>query len=113
MIVSRFTAPLTIDVGHSLPLATVLVFAGIASAGLLGLALAAYLRRRSGSYLLILLALGALLARSLVGLGTMLGPISQPQHHLLEHALDVGMAALVIAAVYHARTVTPDAPEPR
>jgi diacylglycerol kinase len=113
MAVSQSTAHLTLHAGHSLPRATGLVFAGIASAGLLGLALAAYLRRRSGSYLLILLALGALLARSLVGLGTVLGRISQPQHHLLEHALDVGMAALVIAAVYYARTVTPDTPEPR
>jgi membrane glycosyltransferase len=73
---------------------------------LLGLALAAYVRRGSRSYLLVVGAFVALLARSVVAGLTMTGVLPASGHHLLEHGLDVVLVALVVAAVYHARTVT-------
>ena len=65
-----------------------------------GVAIAAYVRRRSRRYLLVALALSTLLARSAVGVGAYLGAVGPGLHHTLEHGLDVSMAALVIAAVY-------------
>lgn len=83
----------------------VLGVAGIVSAALTGAALATFLRRRSVSYLLVACALAALLARTGVGIATIALVVDPTTHHFLEHALDVAMAALVIAAVYFARTV--------
>ncbi len=65
-----------------------------------GLAVAAFVRRRSRRYLLVALALSTLLARSAVGMAAYLGAVGPGIHHTLEHGLDVAMAALVIAAVY-------------
>jgi hypothetical protein len=87
-----------------LALALVLSLAGLASAGLVGLALVALLRRRSWSYLLVVLALATLLARTAVAVGSMTGGIGATTHHTLEHGLDVAMAGLVIAAVVTARS---------
>ncbi len=87
-----------------LALALVLSVAGLASAGLVGLALVALLRRRSWSYLLVALALLTLLARTAVAVGSMTGTIGTATHHTLEHVLDVAMAGLVIAAVVTARS---------
>jgi purine-cytosine permease-like protein len=93
----------------------VLAFAGLSSAVVVGLALAAFLQRRSRPYLLILLALATLLARTAVPGLEFLQLVSPTEHHILEHALDVVMAALVIAAVYNARSTSPniqnDSPE--
>lgn len=88
-----------------LPLLVVLAIAGLVTALLLGLALAAFARRQSRSYLLIALALVALFARTVTAGLTMMDMLSANSHHLLEHVLDVAMAALVIGAVYYARTV--------
>jgi hypothetical protein len=87
-----------------LALALVLSVAGLASAGLVGLALVALLRRRSWSYLLVALALLTLLARTAVAVGSMTGTVGTTTHHTLEHLLDVAMAGLVIAAVVTARS---------
>jgi hypothetical protein len=89
----------------SLPLVAVVIAAALGAATLLGLALAALVRRGSRPYLLIAGALAALLARSAVAAISMTGGLAAAEHHLLEHGLDVVLAALVIAAVYHARTV--------
>jgi len=78
------------------------------SAALLGLAIAAVLRRQSRPYLLIAAAIGAVFARSAVGGLTATGVFSATDHHLLEHGLDVVLVALVVAAVYYARTATPE-----
>lgn len=86
-------------------LIALLALAGIAAATLLGLALAGFARRRSASYLLVALALGTLLVRVVVASAAMGGLLTDPDHHLAEHVLDVLMAALVIAAVYTARSV--------
>lgn len=91
--------------GLDVPLVIVLTGAGLGAAVLLGLALAAYLQRQSRPYLLIVLALGALLARSVVAGLSLLDLLAGTQHHLLEHGLDVAMGAFVIGAVYYARTV--------
>ena len=84
-----------------------LAAAGLASALLLGLGLAAFARRRSRAYLFVVLALAALLARTVVAVGAEAGMLSLSGHHLAEHGLDVAMAALVVGAVVYARTVDP------
>ena len=71
-----------------------------------GLAAAALVRRRSWPYLLVAGALGTLLVRFVAGVGHMQGSLGAETHHLLEHGLDVAMAALVIAAVAVARDVS-------
>ncbi|MFB6096161.1 MAG: hypothetical protein ABEJ74_02080 [Haloferacaceae archaeon] len=83
----------------------VVVAAGALTAVLAGLGLAAFARRRSRSYLLVALALLALFARTLVAVAAMAGLLDGGAHHLLEHGLDVAMAALVVGAVYYARSV--------
>lgn len=89
----------------------VVTLAALATALLLGLALAAFVRRRSQPYLLIACAAGALVARSLVTGLTLTGTLSAGDHHLLEHGLDVTFVALVVGAVYYARhTPTDDTP---
>lgn len=81
----------------------ILGLAALAAALVIGLALAALLRRRSVPYLLVTLALATILARTVVGVAVMTGWVSAATHHTLEHALDASMAGLVIAAVYTAR----------
>lgn len=93
---------------RSLQLLVVLTVAGIGTAVLLGLAIGAFVRRQSRPYLLILAAVAALFGRSAVAGLTVTGTFSPTNHHLLEHGLDVVLVALVIAAVYHARTVSRD-----
>jgi hypothetical protein len=77
----------------------------VATASLLGLTFAAYLRRKSRSYLLVVAAVAALLARSVVAGVSFAGMVSPAGHHLLEHGLDVVLVGLVVAAVYYARSV--------
>lgn len=89
---------------ESLPLLGVLGVAVIGTALLLGLALAAFVRRRSQPYLLIVSAVGALFGRSVVAGFTVVGTVSPAAHHLLEHGLDIVLVALVVAAVYYTRT---------
>lgn len=89
--------------------AIVVAVGGIAGAGLLGLGLAAFLRRRSRSYLLVALALGTLAVRAALATGTALGVVGPDVHHFGEHLLDVAMAGLVVGAVYYARTTTAEA----
>jgi hypothetical protein len=79
---------------------------------LLGLGLAALLRRRSWSYLLVAGALAALFARASVAALSVAGMFGPFEHHLVEHSLDAVMVALVVAAVYHARSVRREAGDP-
>ncbi|WP_435365471.1 DUF7471 family protein [Haloarchaeobius sp. DYHT-AS-18] len=83
----------------------VLTLAGLGSALLLGLGLAAYVRRRSRPYLLVALALATIAGRSLVAWFAMMGPLTDADHHLAEHGLDVVMTALVVGAVWYAREI--------
>lgn len=94
---------------QSLPLLAVIAVAALGTAVLLGLAIGGFVRRQSRPYLLIVAALGALLGRSAVAGFTVTGVFSPAEHHFLEHGLDVVLVALVIAAVYHSRTVSQEA----
>jgi heme/copper-type cytochrome/quinol oxidase subunit 3 len=89
---------------EALALPSVLLLTGIASSVVVGLAVVALAQRRSRSYLLITVALGTLLARTLVGGLAMNGMVQLEIHHLAEHGLDGVMAVLLITAVYYART---------
>ncbi|MGB9954065.1 MULTISPECIES: hypothetical protein [unclassified Haloarcula] len=86
-------------------IAAVVVLSAVAGAVLCGLALAAYRQRGTRAYLLISLALTALFARPLVALLSGFSLVSGPTHHFLEHVLDTLFVALVLGAVYYARTV--------
>lgn len=78
----------------------VLALATIGTALVLLLAVGGYLRRRSTPYLLVVIAVSALFARSLVGFGTLYGFVPMGIHHLLEHGFDFLIAVCVLAAVY-------------
>lgn len=90
--------------GLNTVLTLVYVLAGVGSGVLLALALAGFFRRRTRSYLLIMLALAALTARTAIGGLAMLQVLAGDPHHLFEHGLDVLIALLLIAAIYRART---------
>ena len=91
---------------YQLALATLLAVGALGAAAILGVAVAALHRRPSWPYLLVALALGTLLVRFVAGVTYMQGSVSPEAHHLLEHGLDVAMAALVIGAVLVAREAT-------
>ncbi|PSQ04039.1 hypothetical protein BRC97_12040 [Halobacteriales archaeon QS_6_71_20] len=95
--------------GHGVVYALVVALGGVAGALLLGLGLAAFLRRPSRSYLLVALALGALVGRAALAGGAAVGVVGAGTHHFGEHLLDVVMAGLVVAAVYFARAVRTEA----
>ncbi|MFW5916895.1 MAG: DUF7471 family protein [Halorubrum sp.] len=84
----------------SLALLAVVFVAGVGTGLLFLVSLVAYGRRRTAQYRLISVAVGVLLARSIVGAGTVLGHVPMPVHHFLEHSLDFLIAAIVLYAVY-------------
>lgn len=81
-----------------------LVCAGIGTIVLFGLGLTAYHQRQSREYLLITLALGALVLRTIVGWGTVVGAVPMIVHHVLEHGLDFVIAALILYTIYYSRS---------
>jgi hypothetical protein len=81
-------------------LLVVIVLAAVGTTVLFGFGLVAYSRRRSMRYLLVTVALGLLVTRSLVGLGTVFGLVPMTVHHLVEHGVDFSIAVLIIYAVY-------------
>lgn len=95
-------------IGSDVVLWVLLVLGGIASIVLVGLSAVAYLDRRSVSYLAIVLALGALSGKALVGGLSMAGVLGGGHHHLLEHGLDLLSVSLLVVAIYSARRVTPE-----
>ncbi|WP_049983196.1 hypothetical protein [Halorubrum sp. BV1] len=98
----------------SLPLLVVVAVAGVGTGLLFLVSLLAYRRRRSLQYRLISLAVGALLARSVVGAGTVLGVVPMLVHHFVEHSLDFLVSAIVLYAVYaHAPGSVPETAETR
>ncbi|MFC5970404.1 hypothetical protein ACFPYI_03590 [Halomarina salina] len=90
--------------GHGSGLALSLVLAGGGSLLLVGLAGVAYVQRRSRSYLLVLLALATLLARTVAGLLMLDGLLADGVHHTLEHVLDVALVGFLLVAVYSVRS---------
>lgn len=88
-------------------LLSTLALAATGSAMLVALALVALGRRRSGSYLLVTLALGTLFARTAVGWLTAADLVVPATHHLLEHGLDAATAIFLLGAVAIARREVP------
>ena len=82
--------------------AVLLVVLALATAGtatLFVVGLAGYRRRKTTTYLLLTLALGLLLGRSIMGFGTALGLVPMPAHHLAAHGFDFAIATLVLYAI--------------
>ncbi len=90
--------------GEGVLLLVVLGLATLVTTALFVIALAATRRRRSTSYLLLTAAIGLLVVRSVVGIGTAMGEVPMPVHHLVEHTSDALIALIVLGAVYRART---------
>jgi len=80
------------------------LLAGVGSGLLLALGVAALSRRTSRSYLLVVLALGALVGRTVVSGLAIFGPLEPSLHHFAEHALDAMVATFLLGAIYYART---------
>jgi len=68
------------------------------------LSFVAFYQRRTKSYLFIAVAFSTFLGKTSAGLAYLMGWMDAGMHHSLEHALDVAMMALVLAAVYYAST---------
>jgi len=68
------------------------------------LSFVAFVRRRTMSYLLMAVAFSTFLGKTSLGLTYVMGRMSADMHHSFEHSLDVVMMALVLAAVYSARS---------
>lgn len=83
----------------------VLVLGGVATGAVTALSVGALLRRRSWSYLLVTLALTFMLGKTVLGALTVTGLMSQHSHHFWEHGFDLLTVALLLGAVYAARTV--------
>ena len=81
-------------------LLVILVLATLGTATLFLIGLAGYRRRRTRTYLLMTVVLGLLVVRSIVGIGTVLGVVPMPVHHLIEHSSDLAIAALVLYALF-------------
>lgn len=81
-------------------LLAVLVLAAVGTTAVFVLSLVAYRRRRERSYLLITVAIGLLVVRTIVGFGTVRGITPMLYHHLVEHTFDFMIAVLVLSAAY-------------
>lgn len=86
-----------------LVLSALIVLTGIASGVLATVGLVALSRRRTTPYLLVALALVFLAAKAVVAGFYLGGVLDMSSHDFLEHALDFGVATLLIAAVLEAR----------
>lgn len=81
-------------------LVALLVFAALGTIALLGLALAAYRQRGTRPYLLVVVVLVLLVARTVVGMGTVFAVVPMLAHHLINHTIDLLTAAVLLYAVY-------------
>ncbi|MFC6976784.1 hypothetical protein ACFQL1_22115 [Halomicroarcula sp. GCM10025709] len=81
-------------------LLTVLTLATVGTTVLFLISLTATRRRQTRPYLLLTGAIGLLMVRSVVGIGTALGRVPMPVHHIAEHTSDFLIAVLVLAAIY-------------
>ncbi len=88
-------------------LLVVLGLATLGTAALFLVGLAGYRRRGTTVYLLLTVALGLLVCRSIVGFGTALGVVPMPIHHLVEHGFDFALATLVLYALYRSGSPSP------
>lgn len=81
-------------------LLAIISLAAVGTTVIFVLSLVAYYRRRRRSYLLISVAIGLLVVRTVVGFGTVRGVTPMLYHHLIEHTFDFLISALVLAAAY-------------
>jgi len=95
--------------GEATALLVVIGLATLGTAALFLVATAGALRRKSRPYLLLTVAIGLLVVRSVVGIGTVFGAVPMPVHHLAGHGVDLSIALLVLAAVF--LVDRPDAPD--
>jgi hypothetical protein len=90
----------------SLLLMGIILLAGVGTGALFAVSSLAYAQRRSRRYLLVTVAVGLLVLRSLVGIGTVMGYTPMVVHHVVEHTFDFLIAALVLYAVVRSRPTT-------
>jgi len=83
----------------------VLAVSALTTAALCLAGVTAYRRRGSRAYLLVAMALAALVAQPILGGLAMVGALSPATHHTLEHGADAVIVLLVLGAVYDARAV--------
>ena len=88
-------------------LLVVLALATLGTATLFVIGVVGYRRRGTAAYLLLAVALGLLVARSVVGFGTALGMVPMPVHHLIEHGSDFAVASLILYALYRTGAPSP------
>ena len=81
----------------------VLAVSALTTAALCLAGVTAYRRRGSRAYLLVTLALAALVAQPILGGLAMVGAVGPATHHTLEHGADAVVVLLVLGAVYDAR----------
>lgn len=98
--------------GDGSGLAVTLALAGGGSLLLVGLAAAAFVRRQSRAYLFVLLALGTLLVRTIIGALMMTEIVASDPHHVVEHALDIALVGFLLTAIVLARTTKPPSVPP-
>ena len=95
--------------GEATALLVLIALATLGTLALFAVVAAGAVRRRTRPYLLLTVAIGLLVVRSMVGLGTALGAVPMPVHHLAGHGVDLAIALLVLAAV--AAVDRPPSPE--
>lgn len=89
-----------VDGTSDLQYATLIALSALGSIVLLLVASTALRRRRSRPYLLLTGALAALVLRPITATAVALGLVPMEYHHLIEHFLDVCIAACLLAALY-------------
>ena len=81
----------------------VLLVSSLGTGLLFAVSAVVYSRRPTRRYLLVTVAIGALFARCLVGLATIVGVLSMTTHHLLGHGLDFVVAGVLLYMIAHGR----------
>lgn len=81
-------------------LIAIIVLAAAGTTTLFFVGLVGYFRRRTARYRILTIVLGILVARSLVGMGTVLGLVPMVAHHLIEHGFDFLIAWLLLYLIY-------------
>jgi len=95
--------------GEATALLAVIGLATLVTAALFLVAVVATVRQRHVTYLLVTVAIGLLVVRSVLGFGTAVGAVPMPVHHLAGHGVDLAIALLVLAAIFGVGR--PDPPE--
>jgi hypothetical protein len=86
-------------IGH-LHFALLIALSAAGSVTLFAVATVAWRRRRSRPYLLLTGALAALVLRPIAATSLVLGVLPVGYHHVVEHVLDVVIAACLLTAIY-------------